>query len=524
MNNHFKIITLSVSFAVAAASCTKDLDRKPNTGTYSDDVFANVDGYKTQLVKIYSAFALTGSQGAGSSDLGGIDAGTSDFLRLYWNAQELSTDEAICAWNDPGVPDFHNLNWTASNVILTGLYNRCLYQVAVANSYLQEAAPDKVAGRGITGADADKIKQFAAEARFLRAYQYSVLMDLFGNPPFVTEKDGIGSFLPTQISRDSLFDYVESELKAIEADLADPRTNEYGRADKAADWALLARIFLNSQVYNKSDHAADALTYAQKVIDAGYGLKSEYKKLFLADNNIDNPEVILSINYDALNTQNYGGSTFLVNSAINGDMNPASFGVPSGGWGGNRTTENLPDLFPDVTGTTDSRALFYGDKKEIDNVGTFTDGLRTTKWRNLNSDGSLPANAGTFCNIDFPLFRLAEMYLVYAEAQLRGGGGTKDQAIEYFNKLRERAYGNTSGNVADINLEDVLDERARELYWEGFRRTDLIRYNYFTSSSYLWPWKGGIKDGTGVSEKYNLFPIPSTDIIANPNLKQNPGY
>ena len=173
----------------AFASCTKDLDRKPNTGSYANDVYATADGYKTQLAKIYSAFALTGSNGPGSTDLGGIDAGTSDFLRLYWNAQELSTDEAICAWNDPGVPDFHNLNWTAGNTILTGLYNRCLYQIAVANSFLQESTPEKLASRGVNEAD---VKAFIAEARFLRAYQYSVLIDLFGNPPFVTEADPIG--------------------------------------------------------------------------------------------------------------------------------------------------------------------------------------------------------------------------------------------------------------------------------------------------------------------------------------------
>jgi len=522
MNNLFKIIA---TFSVIAVfvSCTKDLDRKPNTGTYANDVYATVDGYKTQLAKIYSAFALTGSDGPSSSDLGGIDAGTSDFLRLYWNAQELSTDEAICAWNDPGVPDFHNLNWTSGNTILTGLYNRCLYQVAVANSFLQESTPDKLSSRNI---DASAVEEFIAEARFLRAYQYSVLMDLFGNPPFVTDSSAIGTgFLPSQISRADLFNYIESELLAIEPDLADARTNEYGRADKAADWALLARIYLNAKVYTGTERNADALGYAEKVINAGFSLKTDYTKLFRADNNIDNPEVILSINYDALNTQNYGGTTFLVNSAINGDMNPKSFGVPSGGWGGNRTTENLPDLFPSTTGSPDKRALFYGDKKEIDNVATFTDGLRTTKFKNLNSNDSLPANAGTFASMDFPIFRLAEMYLVYAEAQLRGGGGSKAQAIQYFNRVRTRAYGgSTSGNVSDITLDDVLDERARELYWEGFRRTDLVRYDRLTTGSYLWPWKGGVKGGTAVSDKYNLFPIPSTDIIANPNLTQNPGY
>ena len=140
MNNLIKIIT-TFSVVVAFASCTKDLDRRPNTGSYADDVYATVDGYKNQLAKVYSAFALTGSSGPGSSDLGGIDAGTSDFLRLYWNAQELTTDEAICAWNDPGVPDFHNLNWTSGNTILTGLYNRCLYQIAVANSFFAGINP-----------------------------------------------------------------------------------------------------------------------------------------------------------------------------------------------------------------------------------------------------------------------------------------------------------------------------------------------------------------------------------------------
>src|SRR5438477_1376220 len=240
MNNLFKIIA-TFSVVIFFVACTKNLDRKPNTGSYSDDVYATADGYKAQLIKAYSAFALTGSDGPGSSDLGGIDAGTSDFLRLYWNAQELSTDEAICAWNDPGVPDFHNMNWTSANTILTGLYNRCLYQIAVANSYLQESTPEKVAGRVITGADADAIKQFVAEARFLRAYQYSVLMDLFGNPPFVTENDPIGTgFLPTRISRADLFTYIETELKAIEPDLSNTRINEYGRADKVADWALVS--------------------------------------------------------------------------------------------------------------------------------------------------------------------------------------------------------------------------------------------------------------------------------------------
>ena len=116
---------------------------------------------------------------------------------------------------------------------------------------------------------------------------------------------------------------------------------------------------------------------------------------------------------------------------------------------------------------------------------------------------------------------------MYAEAVLRGGsGGDKTTAVGYINQLRERAYGNTNGNItaADLTLNFILDERGRELYWEGHRRTDLIRFGQFTSATYLWPWKGGVETGTGVDAHYNLFPIPNTDRTANPNLGQNPGY
>jgi hypothetical protein len=126
-----------------------------------------------------------------------------------------------------------------------------------------------------------------------------------------------------------------------------------------------------------------------------------------------------------------------------------------------------------------------------------------------------------------PIFRLAEQYLIYAEAVLRGGGGgDATTALGYINKLRTRAYGNTSGNITagQLTTNFILDERARELFWEGFRRTDLVRYGLFTSSSYLWPFKGGAKGGTGVADFHNIYPIPDADRSVNPNLKQNPGY
>jgi hypothetical protein len=470
---------------------------------------------------------MTGSTGSGSSDLAGIDAGNSDFLRLYWNLQELPTDETICAWGDPGIGDLNFMSWTSGNILAEGLYNRSIYQITVANSFLK--ATEKSAASDLSASD---LAQYRAEARFLRAYQYWVLMDLFGNPPFVDENSPIGTTAPKQIKRDALFHYVESELLDIQSDLAAPRQNEYGRVDQAADWALLARLYLNAQVYTDTARYTDAITYAAKVINAGYSLMPDYSHLFMADNNVDNPETILSINYDLSRTQNYGGTTFLVNGCIDATIpgGPGAYGVPGGGWGGNRARSPLPKLFgDDYSSSGDSRAkLMKGDTYDISDIQSFAQGIKTPKFSNLNSDGTTPAGASVYCSTDFPLFRLAEQYLIYAEAALRGGGGGDlNTALSYINKLRERAYGNTSGDIAakQLTLSFVLDERARELYLEAFRRTDLIRYGEFTTSTYMWPWKGGVADGKSVDDKYNLYPIPSADMVANPdNLVQNPGY
>jgi hypothetical protein len=206
-------------------------------------------------------------------------------------------------------------------------------------------------------------------------------------------------------------------------------------------------------------------------------------------------------------------------------MAPANYGV-TGGWFGLRTTKNLPNLFPDYTGTADKRSQFYqtGQNLEINDISAFTDGLAVTKIRNVTRSGA-QGQSGDFADVDFPLFRLAEMYLIYAESVLRGGtGGDLNTAVQYINNLRIRAYGNTSGNVTAITLPFILDERGRELYWEGHRRTDLIRYNLFTTGTYLWPFKGGVKNGKAVEDYRNLYPIPFEEINGNPNLTQNPGY
>ncbi len=520
-------LMLIVNLTFALSSCLKDL--KPTNDKTASEIYVNLDGYKQGLAKVYGAYALTGNQGpAGNGDIQGFDEGFSDFFRLFWNLQELPTDEAVNAWGDAGLPDFHQMNWSSSNPFILGLYYRIFYQIALSNEFIRQTEPGLVSSRGLSSTDATEIAKYQAEVRFLRAFQYWVAIDLFGNIPFADENDIPGSFLPQQKARADVFSYIETELKDIESLVAAPKTNEYGRVDQAAVWALLARLYLNAQVYTGTARWDDAANYSKKVIDAGYTLIPKYSNLMVADNNVNNTEFILSINYDGVRTQNWGGSTFLIHAAIGGSANPADFGIDFG-WGGNRTTTAIYNLFPDA----DGRKLFYtaGQTPEITAISKFTDGVGVKKFTNKKKDGTNGSSL-TWTDTDVPLFRLAEMYLIYAEAAVRSGNvANAATAIGYINQLRTRAYGNASGNITGTEfltpasaLKFILDERARELYWEGHRRTDLIRYGLFTSATYLWPWKGNISNGTSVDAFRSLYPIPASEISANTNLKQNTGY
>lgn len=525
-------IALSVLLAgVMAVSCTKDLNRSPETGLSAETLYKNEAGYRSSLAKIYGGLALTGNQGpSGSGDLGGIDEGFSSYLRNLWNLEELPTDEAVIAWNDETIKDLHEMDWTPADVFLRAIYSRIYYQITLANAFIRESSDDKLTSRNITGADATKVKGYQAEARLLRALSYWHAMDLFGNPTFVTENDPIGAFLPPRISRDSLFTFIETELKAITPQLPAPKQNEYGRADRAAAWMILANLYLNAGVYTTAGpRYADAVKYADSVIAGPYDLeKPNYANLFLADNN-KSIENIFMVTFDGNRTRTWGGTTYLIHAPVGGDMVPADFGI-DGGWGGLRTTKAFVQKFSDPSGSTDKRAMFQsaGQTLEINDISEFRQGYSIRKWKNKTSTGVNGSNL-TWTDTDYPIFRLAEAYLIYAEAVLRDPASTaaqKAQATGYINELRERAYGNTTGNItqAQMDLNFILDERARELYWEGKRRTDLIRYNLFTTSSYLWPWKGGVKDGTAVSPDRVLYPIPSAEINTNPNLRQNKGY
>lgn len=731
-----KIISVLAAFLLAFTSCVKDLDTVPldKDVITSESVYADPENYIHVLAKLYAGLAVSGQQGpSGMNDLSGLDEGFGQYLRAYWYAQELPTDEAVIGWNDGNLRDYHDMDWTSNNEFISNMYYRIFYQISLCNEFIRESSPEKLADRGISGTNATDIALYREEARFLRALSYWHALDLFGNVPFVTEEDMVGSFSPEQINRADLFNYVEKELLEIESKLQDPGQAEYGRADKGAVWTLLAKLYLNAEVYTGQKKYTESLTYSKKVIAAGYTLEPVYQHLFLADNHKSN-EIIFTITQDGLKTQTWGGTTFIIHAAVGGSMKPADYGV-NGGWGGLRTTKqfvskfmnidglksaavkksanaypviyvpggyqknagysegdwspadapqlasvnsdknyegyiyfskegdqykftqgpnwdvnwgdngsdgtletnganivapaaglykinvNLNDFLftsvktdwgligdatpggwdtdtnmdfdpvtkewkvivelkngkikfrandgwdinlgdngangileyggsdiaveagkyeitlklgtPDYTYTidkfsSDGRPMFYtdGQQIEIDNLFEFTHGYAIGKWKNVTSGGQTGSDL-THTDTDFPMFRLADVYLMYAEAVLRGGsGGDVATAVNYINQLRGRAYGDAGGNItsADLNLDFILDERARELYWEAHRRTDLVRFGKFSGDGYLWAWKGAVKEGKSTDAKFNIYPIPAADVIANTNLKQNTGY
>jgi starch-binding outer membrane protein, SusD/RagB family len=519
MKLHSKILVMIM--VVLLSSCFSDLDPKSQGENVlnASNIFKTKADYKNGLAKLYASFAVSGQQGpAGQGDISGIDEGFGQYMRAFWNAQELTTDEAVIAWNDQTIKDFHWHTWTPTDVFITAMYYRILYTVTICNEYI----------RATQGSSDPEILQYKEEARFLRALAYWHGLDMFGNIPLVTENDRPGSFLPKQATRVELFNYLEAELLQIEEGLGEPRF-EYARADKAAAWMLLAKLYLNAEVYTGVDKYAESLTQVNKVIASSYSLAPQFIHNFLADNHTS-PEIIFPIAFDGTSTQSFGGTTYVINAQLGGSMDKeVTFGSKSG-WGGLRTTAALVDAFSG----TDPRALFWtdGQSKAINDIGSFNDGFAVMKFRNVTKNGDLApnvaysANGDTFMDVDFPMFRLADAYLMYAEIAARNKGASVGQAVDYINDLRERAYGNTTGNInsSDLTLDFILSERARELYWEGHRRTDLIRFGKFTGGAYLWPWKGNVKDGAATPAFRDLFPIPSSERAANPSLDQNFGY
>jgi hypothetical protein len=730
-NNNISTI-LILSMMICLPSCFDDLNTVPLDPDVitSDVIYSDASSYKKVLAKVYAGLAVSGQQGpAGLADIQGIDEGFGQYLRGYWYHQELPTDEALIGWNDQSIKDFHRQTWTETDGFIYAFYSRVFYQISVANEFIRETTDEKLASRSSSQELIKEVKAYRAEARFLRALSYYHALDLFRNVPFVTEADKVGFFFPKQTNAADLSKYIESELLAIENEISAPKANQYGRADRGAVWALLAKLYLNHEVYTGVKKYAECTAICEKIIGAGYSLDPVYQNVFLADNH-KSPEIIFPIAFDGVRTRTWGGNTFIIRAGIGGTMDPAASGVASG-WGGTRTTREFIAKFPantsgivvsatdgntatypkiyvpgshqvmpfDATDTDNSlssplknkiyeghvyfptansefliarnptlggalgdngndgkletggarivvsqpglyfikvdlntgkntyiiekrswsiigdaaqgfdtdvpmiwddskqamrvklelkegkfkfrvnndwtnslgdangdailtatesdiivtkgggydvllyldkpdytyqmtltsfdrRGHFYksGQNLDINDESIFTDGIAINKFKNVTSTGAQGSDTD-FPDTDFPVFRLGDIYLMAAESILRSNGD-KTKALDYVNKVRERAHTGKAGNLSasELTLDFLLDERARELYWEGHRRTDLVRFGQFADGQYKWQWKGNVKDGASVPAYRNIFPIPSNDLNANPNLEQNDGY
>jgi hypothetical protein len=513
-------------------SCTNDLNQSPDNGNSvpGDEFFADPASYKQNLAKLYAGLAISGQTGpAGTPDISGIDEGESQYVRGFWLMQELTTDEAVMAWNDGTIKDFHSQTWTSLDRFITATFARFSFQIVNCNEFLRQTTDEKLTARGVDATLKAEIATYRAEARFLRALTYWHLIDTFGGGSLVTEDSPNTFNYPEYATRAELYKFVDDELTAIAPLMKAPKTNEAYRADQAAAWMLQAKLYMNAQVYIYNDKYAAAVPLLVKITGTPYALHTNYNQLFLADNDKNGAqnEFIFAVAFDGLRTQGYGGTTFLTHAAVGGSMNAASFGI-NGGWAGIRTTSAFVDKFG--ANPVDKRGQFYtaGQSKEIKDIGSFTDGYAIQKFKNVDKNGVQGSDkSGNFVDVDFPIFRLADAYLMYAECAARNAAGANlTTATGYINTLRTRANAATIGALgADANgLNLVLDERAKELHWEGHRRTDLIRFGKFSDGAYLWPWKGGVAGGTQTQSFRNLFPIPANALASNNKLQQNPGY
>lgn len=569
--NKFKTIVPAAALLLSASlcSCMDDLNKGNIDPTVDPE--PNITGLYS---KCYAGLIMEGNDG--TADFTIDDNGKSTLLRNIFNFNELPTDEAICWWSDGGLTDISYNKFDAGNATLKYLYYRLMSNISYENHFLS-----------LDAAKADKTKY--AEVRVIRAYSYLLMLDFFGDPTFIDKisaetprqahsynsKFEEGKTYTRaellQLGREFLFNWVESELLAAEPDLleAKPETDtdpDYGRVDQGTCWLLLSRLYLNAGTYLNNDGQNNqywdkALEYAEKVINSPYKLFDDskmsneakangykpYDLLFMGDNGSNGAscEALLPLMQDGAITQGWGGSLFFVAALWDAtmqtvvDKDPATTGNT---WSGMRVRPQFVEKFftkPNVVvgkKTSELRAMNIDDRALLWGKGTdegertlsvvdndkFIKGIATTKWNNNYSNNGTPHD--NFCvDTDFFLFRVAEAYLNAAEAEMHLNGESSAKAKKYIDALRNRAH---AAVRASYTLNDVLDERARELYCEGLRRTDLIRFNQFGGSqaTYNWELKGGSTNGTTFAKTYNVYPLPSSEVLSNKNLTQIDGY
>ncbi|MEG1539087.1 MAG: RagB/SusD family nutrient uptake outer membrane protein [Muribaculaceae bacterium] len=565
-----KIFSIACAILIMSmSSCIGDLDLLPNDPTQltPDKFKEHPKEYLMQVMaKCYSSLAVSGQSGPdGDSDISGLDGGSSQYTRAIFMLNEFTTDESKWIWPDEGVLDIVTNTWGTGNANVFGAYSRFYVHIAICNDFLRLIEPGNLKTLEIpVDAELQKsIDQYRIEARALRALSYYNAIDIFGNVGFIDEKSGSG-IKPVQKTREELYNWLVTELSAL-VDVMPEGQPFYGRVGKDGVEALLAKTYLNAKVYTdgKVDGYALCAERCQNIINRhkgggfdGSGLAQNYMYLFCGSNNVympgggntDENEILWGIPYDSDMIQPYGGTTFLCAANVknmnwkdnNAIMTSTDYGMQVQ-WGCMHATAQFSDKFESEN---DVRWSMWckekqGFKKTNDGFSEFTDGYGVVKFTNLiagtdgawspenggiyDPSGEIPARSESFPDTDLPLIRLADIYLMYAEANIVGHAGSANDALTYVNYVRKRAKA-AAWNATDMTADNILDERCRELYWENVRRTDLVRFNKFTGTTYLWNWKGNVMHGTSIAAHRNLFPIPANVIAAQPEFKQNPGY
>ena len=541
MKMNIKNIFSAVAAAAMLTACVGDLNTIPlnPTDVTSETAYgADEEGYVQGLTKIYFQLVSNNTQ-----DLQVADGGASEFIRAFWSTQEVTADAAKCAWGDAWVNDLNKNTWKGDvlNDAVYAVYVRTLQGVTYVNEYLRQTSDDNLSLRGCSAEVKAKVQEYRAEARFLRAFFYWAALDTFGQVPFATEESPFGGgYNPPQKSRTEVFNYVIDELEELAADgSAMPAAqSNYPRADKGSCLGLLARMYLNAEVYTGTAMWAEAKATCERIFALGYRLAPTHAELFRGDNG-ENPdakgEFLFAASYNAEHTQSYGGTTYLTLSTLSGDDGAVNITGINGGWAGNRVPyEYVAKWFTDVKGQnyetgeyqyTDKRAGYFyikGRSESMqDELNTFLNGWSCIKFNNVPHDSTAVDYAATaakknFSDIDWPLIRLGEINLIYAEACMHAGGNASAQV----KALTDRAGVSAPSKIDE---EWLLAERSRELMWEAHRRTDLIRFGKWISG-YNWTYKGGNFGGQDLPAHFNIFPVPSTELSTNPDLQQNPNY
>ena len=533
---------------------------------------------KQLLAKQYATLGVTGQTGpAGKGDLS-MDEGESGFFRTVFNLEELPTDECAWAWTDnTDIPNILGLSWTSSSQRAAWCWSRLAYDVRLYNQFIAECGEQ-------VGPQVTAEVRFL---RALHYYYFLDLFHkapfkLTNDMNLPGQKTGIELYKWIDQELTNLEDTL-ADMGTYDNASGFGRADKGAAYALHAQLCLNAAVYTDGQItteaWKKAKHYCDLL------IDGPYKLSdkavkdpsgnewSGYEQLFMGDNDENTnamKEIIFPIRQDGASTQEYAGSTCLIGGSSGAGMPYKNtnnywtcyfarvnvlqkfFADPEKDMP--RLTEDESKEYKDAHSTEaevisidnklgistkdvqkkagDKRALFYmgiggadGGKYRTltpgKQISGFLNGASIVKWTNYRSNGGARHN-DTFDDTDIPLFRLGTIYMTRAEVEYRLGDA--DAAAKDINTLRTRAGNTNLLSAASIDDQTLIDEWSRETYFEGRRRSDLVRFGLFTGSKYLWSFKGGVPDGTGVDSRYNIYPVPAIDVSGNPAITQNPGY